>query len=322
LASYGQAVVLARVGNNLVARYQRRIFDHLMKLDVGFFTTTRSGQLSARIAENVTGIRDLLSQTLTAIARDGVSLIGLLAVMLMQDFVLSPDRAADRAADHLCRQLPDAPAAPRHARSGRGEFPPAGRDAGSDAGHSGGEGVHHGKQLLARRIGVLIDSAEKRANRIASVSERMTPITEMLAGAAIAGVIAYAGYRASVDQQPPGAVISFITALLLAYDPARRLARVQVSLEKSLVNARMIYEILDIKPQQADQARRCRTQGDQGRSALPRRVVRLCAGNAGAAPCQLHSRPPARQPRSSVRRAPASRRLCRCWSIFTTQPAA
>src|SRR5690606_6413874 len=65
-------------------------------------------------------------------------------------------------------------------------------------------------------------------------------------------VIAYAGYRAAYDQQPPGAVFAFITALLLAYDPARRLARVQVGLEKALVNARMIYEILDVEPQQRD----------------------------------------------------------------------
>lgn len=251
LASYGQAVVLARVGNNLVARYQRRIFDHLMKLDVGFFTTTRSGQLSARIAENVTGIRDLLSQTLTAIARDGVSLIGLLAVMLMQDFVLSMIALLIGppiifAVNYLMRRL---------RRATREAIEVNSRLLGAMQEATQGIQVvkaYTMENLLARRIGVLIDSAERRANRIASVSERMTPITEMLAGAAIAGVIAYAGYRASVDQQPPGAVISFITALLLAYDPARRLARVQVSLEKSLVNARMIYEILDIKPQQSD----------------------------------------------------------------------
>ena len=69
---------------------------------------------------------------------------------------------------------------------------------------------------------------------------------------AVAGVIGYAGYRALYGNQPPGAVFSFITALLLAYDPARRLARSQVTLERSLVNARMIYEILDLEPQQGD----------------------------------------------------------------------
>ncbi|MFP3340044.1 hypothetical protein R0J91_18845, partial [Micrococcus sp. SIMBA_131] len=56
----------------------------------------------------------------------------------------------------------------------------------------------------------------------------------------------------SVSAQPPGSVFAFITALLLAYDPVRKLARVQVNLERALVNARMIYEILDTEPQQRD----------------------------------------------------------------------
>ncbi|TJV54992.1 MAG: ABC transporter ATP-binding protein, partial [Mesorhizobium sp.] len=105
---------------------------------------------------------------------------------------------------------------------------------------------------LSRRISDLVASAEQRANRIARVSERLSPISDMLAGFAVAGVIAYSGYRAAVGGQPPGAVFSFITALLLAYDPARRLARMQVGMERALVNARMIYELLDLEPQQGD----------------------------------------------------------------------
>jgi ATP-binding cassette subfamily B protein len=51
---------------------------------------------------------------------------------------------------------------------------------------------------------------------------------------------------------PPGAFFSFVTALLLAYDPARRLARLQVQMERAIVNARMIYELLDMEPRQRD----------------------------------------------------------------------
>ncbi|MBN9066332.1 MAG: ABC transporter ATP-binding protein, partial [Rhizobiales bacterium] len=61
IASYLQAVLLAKIGNNLVARYQQRMFDHLMRLGVSYFTATRSGQLAARINQNVAGVRDLLS---------------------------------------------------------------------------------------------------------------------------------------------------------------------------------------------------------------------------------------------------------------------
>jgi ATP-binding cassette subfamily B protein len=105
---------------------------------------------------------------------------------------------------------------------------------------------------LARRIGAMADMAEQRSNKIARVSERLSPISDMLAGLAVTAVIAYSGYRALVLGQPPGAVFSFITALILAYDPARRLARMQVTMERALVNARMIYELLDLEPRQGD----------------------------------------------------------------------
>ena len=144
---------------------------------------------------------------------------------------------------------------------------------------------------LSQKIAALIGHAEDRANKIARVSERLSPIAEMLAGFAVAGVIAYAGYRALYGNQPPGAVFSFITALLLAYDPARRLARVQVKLERSLVNARMIYEILDLEPQPGRRAGRAAAQGRRRRgrgstmSASP-----ISQGMPVLRRCQLHRR--------------------------------
>jgi ATP-binding cassette subfamily B protein len=251
LASYGQAVTLAKIGNNLVARYQRRIFHHVMKLGVGYFNDTRSGRLAAQINENVNGIRDLLGMTLTSIARDAVSLVALVGVMIAQDPLLSamslligPPLVYSVA--YLMRRLRRAT---REAVQINSHLIGAMQEA--------TQGIAIVKAFtmeeeLARRISGLVSEAEQKANRIARVSERLTPIAEILAGFAVAGVIGYAGYRATASGQPPGAIFSFISALLLAYDPARRLARVQVNMERSLVNARMIYELLDLKPQQGD----------------------------------------------------------------------
>ncbi|MDN2567097.1 ABC transporter ATP-binding protein/permease [Aquibium sp. A9E412] len=252
-ATYGQAVLLARVGNNIVARYQRRIFDHLMKLGVGFFTLTRSGQLAAQISQNVTGVRDLLNMTLTSLARDAVTLVALVVVMVMQDPLLSVIALTIGpplifAVNYLMKRL---------RRATREAVEINSRLLGAIQESTQGIAIIKAftmEEQLARRMGVLIEHAEGRANRIARVSERLAPITEVLSGFAIAGVIAYAGYRASTTAEPPGSVFAFITALLLAYDPARKLARVQVNLERALVNARMIYEILDIEPHQGDAA--------------------------------------------------------------------
>ncbi|MER9342342.1 ABC transporter ATP-binding protein/permease [Mesorhizobium sp. M0601] len=251
LASYGQAVTLAKIGNNLVARYQRRIFNHLMKLGVGFFNDTRSGRLAAQINENVNGIRDLLSMTLTSLARDAVSLVALVGVMIWQDPVLSAmslliGPPLIYSVTYLMRRV---------RRITRESVQINSRLIGAMQEATQGIAIVKAFTLedeLSRRIGGLVAGAEQRANKIARVSERLTPISDMLAGFAVAGVIAYSGYRATVGGQPPGAIVAFLTALLLAYDPARRLARMQVGMEKSLVNARMIYELLDLEPQQGD----------------------------------------------------------------------
>lgn len=252
-ATYGQSVILATVGNNLVARYQRRIFAHLMKLGVNFFTDTRSGQLAARINENVNGIRDMLGMTLKSVAGDAVSLVALIIVMFLQEPVLSllalligPPLVF--TVNHLMRRL---------RRITRDSVEINSRLTGAFQEATQGIAIVKAFTMeaqLSEKIAALIDSAEARANKIARVSERVTPIAEILAGFAVAGVIAYASFRTSTGSQPPGSVFSFITALLLAYDPARRLARVQVNLERSLVNARMIYEILDLEPHQGDVA--------------------------------------------------------------------
>jgi ATP-binding cassette, subfamily B, bacterial MsbA len=253
VGSYAQAIILAKVGNNLVARYQQRLFDHLMRLGIDFHTSKRSGQLAAQLNYNVNGIRDLLNTTVTTVARDVVTLIALIAVMVNQDpvlsifaFLIGPPLIY--TVNRLVRRMRTMTRATVETNS---------RLIGAIQEATQGIAVVKAftmEDQLSRRIGKLILDSEKRNNKIAVVSERLTPVSEILAGFAVASVIAYAGYRAAYSQQPPGAVFSFISALLLAYDPARRLARVQVSLEKSLVNARMIYEILDLQPRQRDTA--------------------------------------------------------------------
>ncbi|MET3791877.1 ABC transporter ATP-binding protein [Aquamicrobium terrae] len=251
IATYGYSVTLARIGNNVVARYQKRVFQHLMRLGIDFFGDTRSGRLAARINENVAGIRDLMGMTLRSVAGDLVALIGLVAVMIWQQpylaasiIVIGPPLVW--AVNYIMRRVRTVT---RESVTINSHLIGAMQEA--------VQGIAVVKAFtmedqLSARIGQLVDQAESRYNKIARVSERLGPITESLAGFAVAGVIGYASYKAATTNHPPGDVMAFITALLLAYDPARRLARTQVNVERALVNARMIYEILDLEPRQGD----------------------------------------------------------------------
>ena len=98
---------------------------------------------------------------------------------------------------------------------------------------------------LRQKLNALTELAESRSNKIARITARTSPLSETITGCAIAGVIAYGGYRVINHGYQPSDLTSFMTALLLAYEPAKKLARLRIVLERSMVNARMIYEVLD-----------------------------------------------------------------------------
>ena len=98
---------------------------------------------------------------------------------------------------------------------------------------------------MQKRMYKAVADVERRSNSIAALEAVTSPIMETLAGLAIAGVIVVSGYLVIQGGQTPGSVMSFITALLLAYEPAKRLARARVSLETGMVGVRMMYDISD-----------------------------------------------------------------------------
>ncbi|PSH66681.1 ABC transporter ATP-binding protein [Phyllobacterium brassicacearum] len=251
VSTYVQSVTMAKIGNNIVARYQHRMFDHLMKLGLDFYTDTRSAQLAARVNQNVSGVRELMDITVTTVGKDIPTLVALIGTMVLLDPVLSlfallVGPPVILTVRYLAKRLRSIH---RESVTLNSHLLGAMQEA--------TQGIAIVKAFtmedqLRLKISELIRRAEERANKIARVSERTTPITELIAGVAIASMIIYTGYRAVYNLEPPGAMFGFMTAVLLAYDPVRRLARVQVGLERSLVNARMFFEILDIEPRQAD----------------------------------------------------------------------
>ncbi|MEL7230803.1 MAG: ABC transporter transmembrane domain-containing protein, partial [Pseudomonadota bacterium] len=87
--TYVQTYLLNRIGNNMVARYQRRLFDHMLNLDVGFFTGQHSATLVSKLNQNIIGVRDMLNQLVLGYVRDLVTLIGLIGVMFVRDPYMS-----------------------------------------------------------------------------------------------------------------------------------------------------------------------------------------------------------------------------------------
>jgi ATP-binding cassette subfamily B protein len=90
-----------------------------------------------------------------------------------------------------------------------------------------------------------VGTLERDSVKMARVSNRAGPLMETLGGIAIGLVVIYGGYRVIVGGASPGAFFTFIAAFLLAYEPAKRLAKLNLDLSNGLVGVRVLFEILD-----------------------------------------------------------------------------
>ncbi len=249
--TYIQNVLLNKIGNNIVARYQRRIFTHLLDLDVQFFAKQHSATLVSQLNQNVIGVRDLLNTVVLGYVRDLVTLIGLVGVMVYRDPLMSAAMLiiGPIALMTLARYARRVKVIAREEVQINAQVATAMQE------------VAHGipvvkaftmEEQLQEKLAALTIKAESRSNKIARITARTSPLMETIAGFAIAAVIAYGGWRVINHGYEPSDLTSFMTALLLAYEPAKKLARLRVVLERSMVNARMIYEILDTPAPQLD----------------------------------------------------------------------
>jgi subfamily B ATP-binding cassette protein MsbA len=98
------------------------------------------------------------------------------------------------------------------------------------------------------RAGAAIERLFGLLTKAARVRAATHPIFETLGGVAIVGVMLYGGHQVMEGGKTPGAFFSFITALLLAYEPLKRIANLNAQLQEGLAAADRLFALLDTAP--------------------------------------------------------------------------
>ena len=247
LATYGQSVMLSRIGNRIVADNQRAVFAKLLNEGLGFFSDRHSTEFIMRLSAGAAAATQVLNLLITSVGRDLFSLIGLVIVMVVQDpymsffaFVVAPP------AFFVLRKL-----IRRIYSIARTQF--HGNTRVVETLQEALQGIRIVKaftleDVMRERFDRNVADVEHEANKLARVSNRSSPLMETLGGCAIAMAITYGGYRVIATGATPGEFFSFITAFLLAYEPAKRLARLNIELNSGLVGVRILFELLDSAP--------------------------------------------------------------------------
>ena len=251
LATYGQSTILAKVGNNIVAILQNQIFDSILAQSLRFIQRRQPGDFVIRTVNCARAARNVLDLLLVRFGRDFMTLVVLIGVMISKDFLMtviallaSPfainliikinARIRGLASAEL-RSNAQVVAAIQETRSGVDIIK-----------------AFTLEPHMRTRAGDAIRGIEIRNNKIARLQAQASPIMETFGGISFATVIFYGGYIVIHENRDPGSFFAFLTALLLAYEPAKNLSKMRVQLERLLLNTRMMFELLDEQPEITD----------------------------------------------------------------------
>jgi ABC-type multidrug transport system fused ATPase/permease subunit len=247
ISSYGNALILSRIGNRIVAENQRKVFNKLLNESLGSITARHSSEFIARMSTGAGSASATLNMLITAAGRDFLSLVGLTAVMVFQDPILSLASliVVPPAMLVLRKLIRRIHTVAKSRYTGGAQM----LEAMQEAIH----GVRVVKaftleETMLQRLDRSVDLVERESNRMARVSNRATPLMETLGGIAVALAVIYSGYRVIKTGANPGEFFAFIAAFLLAYEPAKRLARLNIDLHANLFGLKILYELIDGVP--------------------------------------------------------------------------
>jgi ATP-binding cassette, subfamily B, bacterial MsbA len=247
LCDYGSAAQMIRVGQRIIADVQKALFARLMRADLAYFHAHPTGTLISRFTSDAVLLRGAAANVLGGMGKDAITVAFLVAVMFYQDWLLGLvsffvfplaihpivgiGRRIRRVAANTQAEIGQLTTLLSQTFQGARHVKAYGMEAYEERRAAG---------LFERLFALIV-----RAGRTRS---RASPMMEALGGAAIAAVILYGGHQVIAGARTPGALFSFITALLLAYQPLKNLANLNASLQEGLAAAERVFEVLDIEP--------------------------------------------------------------------------
>ncbi|MGB0935330.1 MAG: ABC transporter ATP-binding protein [Alphaproteobacteria bacterium] len=247
IAYYGQTVTMTLVGQHIVADMRKKLVDHILKLDLAFFHNTPSGELLSRFTNDVNMLDNVISKIVTSILKDGLTLFFLVSLMFYNDWLLASIAffAFPLAVYPIAR-------IGKRMRKSYGSIQEELAEFSILLSQ-----MFQGARLIKsyrmekreqKRSAHLIHKIFRLIIKATRVRSATHPIMEFLGGTAIVIVIIYGGLQVIEGTSTSGAFFSFITALLLAYEPMKHIAKFNNELQEKLAGAIRVFEVLAILP--------------------------------------------------------------------------
>ncbi|RWO29120.1 MAG: ABC transporter ATP-binding protein [Mesorhizobium sp.] len=248
IAAYGQTITTGNVRRAIVSDLQHRQFSRVMRLDIGHFVNQHPAKFISKIMFNARAGASVIITLTSNTASDVLTLVGLASVMVVQDPTMSLVSAAALpviflSVSTITRKI-------KSLARGETELAAQVQSIGTEA----IDGIRTIKsfQLEDKAIASFakaVRKMERRGVQINRTSALMSPLMETGGGFIIGLFLIYASWQTLGNGKTPGEFMAFITAFLLAYEPAKRLARVNVDIQKQMVAVEQMYDLIDTPEQ-------------------------------------------------------------------------
>lgn len=246
-SGYGQVVLMARIGQRVIADLQQKLFDHLLRADLGYVIERGPGPLISGLIYDTQQLRLAVSSAMTTLVRDVLTMLCLVGLMFYQDWRLAsvallgfplafwPISRLGRRMRKVARQgqAQTAQLAARLEQTFSGV-----RQVKAD--HREADESARTRSLIERLF-----AFNFKASRVSAIS---SPTMEVVGGLAVAAVVLYGGWQVLTERTTPGTFFSFVAALLFAYRPLKTLANLHTQVQVGLAAADRIYAVLDHEP--------------------------------------------------------------------------
>lgn len=246
LGMYIQSYFMSHIGLDIIRKIRNDMLSHLLSLEMNFFNKTRSGELIARITNDIGLIRASVSNYLAEGVRETLTVIGLIGVVIYQ----SPKLALIGLVIMPLAIYPLSKIISRIKKISR-----LNQEKNSDITAKLSEifnnieiiKASNGEDLERKNFNEENNKFFKLGLKATIISQLSSPLMEFLGSIAIALVIYLGGMEVISGKMTAGAFFSFVTALFMLYTPIKRLVSIFSSLQEATVAGDRIFQILDRK---------------------------------------------------------------------------
>lgn len=244
LATYTHSFQMSKVAHSIIAKLQTQMFEKLMYLNLNYFNDSKSGNLISRLINDTYYLRLAIVKSVTAVIKDILVIIFLLANMFYQSWSLTlfaffafplaiwPIKKIGKSIRKITYEIQNEIA----------KF--------SNVLAESIKGIRQVKaynreEYEKKRAFTTIEFMKKYFIKSSFVSNRLSPLMEFIGSLAVAVSIYAGGVFVLNESMTTGQFMSFLVSLLLAYQPVKALGNLNISVQEGLAGAERIFTLLD-----------------------------------------------------------------------------